>query len=429
MSIDKRIQALNQKLISGAGSTNLATKIQMAALGTSAQAQAARNKASQGIIPNDPYAKYRDEKRKSDRDTKFANYLDGLDLNPDLSDAPDAYRETIMPIFQEMKVEARDVVRQLLKYKPGEEGYDFFNGKLEAIENKSKKMKKELDLIGTDTASYVEDYDNQNLSNANDPDLMDKINNVYTQNSQLSFDEFGNALFNGEKYRDLKLKQPFNKAATEANQFLTMSSTLYGGGKKLDDASKILYQNKVNEMLSKGGWNTHKSLVKDNLLGDAFLSEPGMAEKVNELIAIGDSDGPNSHAARQELQSMLSNRMMDVLDSQANAGFTAAQGDGGDEGLFDYTDMNAYLDDISTGAMGPINTSDFNATLPPGYKYLLMPRKVKVDGKYVDSDTEVVVIKAVGDPSNYALQQAQPTTVFQNTDTEAIKKYFRKLKK
>ena len=139
MSIDKRIQALNQKVISGAGSTNLATKIQMAALGTSAQAQAARNKASQGIIPNDPYAKNRDEKRKADRDTKFANYLDGLDLNPDLSDAPDAYRETIMPIFQEMKVEARDVVRQLLKYKPGEEGYDFFNGKLEAIENKSKK--------------------------------------------------------------------------------------------------------------------------------------------------------------------------------------------------------------------------------------------------------------------------------------------------
>ena len=209
-----------------------------------------------------------------------------------------------------------------------------------------------------------------------------------------------------------------------------MSSTLYGGGKKLDDASKILYQNKVNEMLSKGGWNTHKSLVKDNLLGDAFLSEPGMAEKVNELIAIGDSDGPNSHTARQELQSMLSNRMMEVLDSQANAGFTASQGSGGDEGLIDYTDMVSYLDDISKGQSGPVNPIDFNATLGPGYKYLLLPRIIEDEnGDVVESDTELAVIKAVGDPRNYDMQQAQPVAIFNNLDTEGIKKYFKKYKK
>ena len=416
--IDKNLQA---RLIKGAG-------------GVYGGATAIQNKANQrttkpgtnvrGNLPIDKYAQYNKQRREANRDKKFGDYLDGLNLNMDLSGISDNYRAQLMPQLEEKKAQAREVVRNLLKYKPGEEGYDLYNTELKMIENWSKQVSQQFTTLGTDTSEYITDYDNQNFSKANDDDVMDNLNNIYTDSGDISFDMYGNILFGGQKYKDIKTKQPFNKANTEANEFLQMSATLYGAGKPMNDAQKVLYQNKVNAMLSKGGWNTHKSLVTDNLLGDAFLSEPGMSEKVQNLVAIGDSDDPEaSFNARQELQTLLQGRMLDVLDGQATAGHTAAQGEGS-EGMIDYTDMDTYLANNEV-----IDANSFNATLPPGYKHLLLPRKIEVDGKYVDSTTEFVVIKATGDPSNYMLQQANPTTVFKATDKEAIKKYFRKLKK
>jgi hypothetical protein len=321
MAIQNKQQSMANRLIQGAGKVyGGAAQIQMQAARRPGYNPSAQNNINQGIIQANRMNQY----KKMQNDRMVANYIDQIPKDFDVSQTPVSERPVIKDFLAGQREEARILITKYLSgaYDPQQPEYIEAENKLNGIKQKVQVLQQGLLNKGKGTEEYLKDYSDKNFSDANDPDGMMNLSMLYTNKYQLTVDpETGSPMWNGQTYNDHVKKQPFNKAYEEAGKFTSWSQKMYSAGVPMNDATKIMYGNEISLMLDKGGWEATRSLVKDNILGKNFLA--GQEDAVNQLIEQGNSDNPEiAYPAREQLNNLLKDQMLNKLDEMAIAGQT-----------------------------------------------------------------------------------------------------------
>ena len=163
------------------------------------------------------------------------------------------------------------------------------------------------------------------LSDTNDQGEIAGLADIFSNSTEMMIDyetgaiSFGNDELGYTDMKELKKRMPYNKDFVSANKILAQSETLFKAGTKLDDESKLFYNNSFQEMMRKGGKNTVLSLAFDKLWSEDTLLNP--ENYVNIIEAIKGDDPIRAGQAMEILKRDLTNAYMGVLDGQATAGY------------------------------------------------------------------------------------------------------------
>ena len=163
------------------------------------------------------------------------------------------------------------------------------------------------------------------LSDTNDQGEIAGLADIFSNSTEMMIDyetgaiSFGNDELGYTDMKELKKRMPYNKDFVNANKILAQSETLFKAGTKLDDESKLFYNNSFQEMMRKGGKNTVLSLAFDKLWSEDTLLNP--ENYVNIIEAIKGDDPIRAGQAMEILKRDLTNAYMGVLDGQATAGY------------------------------------------------------------------------------------------------------------
>ena len=172
---------------------------------------------------------------------------------------------------------------------------------------------------------YLQDFQNKNLSEANNSGTMIQSAGIFTGAQQRSFDEDGNIMFtdpSGNVTRMSDIKQPFEKAWKEGGKINEVMMGLYSDGAKLDDATKPYLRNKLDRLIDNSGVEGLQSLAFDKMVGgESFFS----AEEKAMLDALDTSDPGTLIQAKKAIKEKLLDRMMDVAEDRATAGYDKKQ--------------------------------------------------------------------------------------------------------
>jgi len=172
---------------------------------------------------------------------------------------------------------------------------------------------------------YMQDFQNKNLSEANNSGTMIQSAGIFTGAQQRSFDEDGNIMFtdpSGNVTRMSDIKQPFEKAWKQGDKINEVMMGLYSDGAKLDDATKPYLRNKLDRLIDNSGVEGLQSLAFDKMVGgESFFS----AEEKAMLDALDTSDPGALIQAKKAIKEKLLDRMMDVAEDRATAGYDKKQ--------------------------------------------------------------------------------------------------------
>ena len=172
---------------------------------------------------------------------------------------------------------------------------------------------------------YMQDFQNKNLSEANNSGTMIQSAGIFTGAQQRSFDEDGNIMFtdpSGNVTRMSDIKQPFEKAWKQGDKINEIMMGLYSDGAKLDDATRPYLRNKLDRLIDNSGIEGLQSLAFDKMVGgESFFS----AEEKAMLDELDTSDPGALIKAKKEIKEKLLDSMMNVADNRANAGYDKKQ--------------------------------------------------------------------------------------------------------
>jgi len=258
---------------------------------------------------------------------------------------------------------------------------------------------------------YVQDFQNKNLSEANNSGTMIQSAGIFTGAQQRSFDEDGNIMFtdpSGNVTRMSDIKQPFEKAWKQGDKINEIMMGLYSDGAELDDATTPYLRNKLDRLIDNSGVEGLQSLAFDKMVGgESFFS----AEEKAMLDALDTSDPGSLIEAKKAIKEKLLDRMMDVAGDRATAGYNKKQSaisESKNKDIKDFSSMvisdsptdvvEYYTDDKGRRTASSVNTkhslnqkrmSFYNeAALSsnPAFKITNINAKEDVDGNYNPGD-------------------------------------------
>ena len=261
-------------------------------------------------------------------------YVDGIPADFDVSQIPQKYRGAIQAKLLEMKQRAAQAAQDITQYQPGEVGYqqnvDIING----VKNAMNNMKDQFTNFGTGKKTFLEDYENKNFSQANDPSgKMNSLSKLYTDNLDVRIGDDGNLFFSGDGVEEFNLNTadqdaPFNKANSQAKEFLSLNKDIYNSGKKLSPAETQMHRNQVANILDSGGWEVTQSFLADDLFGTPLNKQISTVEIDGQQVSLDEAmDMANSNdtsvsvSAREAINQAVENQLMDHLSNSANKGY------------------------------------------------------------------------------------------------------------
>ena len=186
--------------------------------------------------------------------------------------------------------------------------------------------------------AYLTDYSDKNFSNRNNPDVMTRNANLFTDKYDVHIDpEDGNIFFGSDdtpffNYADTYKNEPFLKAFEQSNKYLNWNKDIVNAGKELDNAQLLMYDGLIKNMLNEGDWDDIQSLISDDLfIGNTMEENMNAllqsnkanysnfpANNVDEAMALANVDDPNIYGpAREAIQQLLSDTMLDNLKKSA----------------------------------------------------------------------------------------------------------------
>lgn len=172
---------------------------------------------------------------------------------------------------------------------------------------------------------YIQDFQNKNLSEANNSGTMIQSAGIFTGAQQRSFDEDGNIMFtdpSGNVTRMSDIKQPFEKAWKQGDKINEIMMGLYSDGAELDDATTPYLRNKLDRLIDNSGVEGLQSLAFDKMVGgESFFS----ADEKAMLDALDTSDPGSLIKAKKAIKEKLLDQMMDVAENRATAGYNKKQ--------------------------------------------------------------------------------------------------------
>jgi hypothetical protein len=252
------------------------------------------------------------EKRQEERaqKAKVETYLNAMPSGIELSKIPPAQQEGVAAWSKQMKFEYAEAARVLPSLDPGSEEYIEAMSKMTNVKQAFSNLNNNLETFKANKTEYLKSSSSGSLSKGNDSKQGNLLASIYTDESDMIFDENGNMAFKSED-SVLNLNDVpdyFNKDFKSADTLININSDIYNSGQKLDPTMNNMYRQKILNMIRQGGRETTLSLATDDLIQEGGLG-------------IMDQDLLNNPERQEELEQTVVDNYMNILNSSANSGY------------------------------------------------------------------------------------------------------------
>lgn len=294
-------------------------------------------------------------------EAKVESYMNGMPSDFDVSQIPQKYRETISSFLMKGKQEYADSAMAIGDYEVGSDGYIGHVATMNKVKNSFHNLKSQFDQFGAGKKDLTQDILEGMYSKGNDPNEISLLTSVYTDELDVNIGEDGNIGFiggDGNLTNFSDLPDYFNKDYKSGDAIMKLASGIYSAGQPLNQATSLMYENKLYQMIEQGGMSTLKSLARDD-----FFNRGGIPSITDEEL--------NDPMQRDAVEKKLVDFYMGVFDTHAKNGVKQnglkdKQTSGGNMS----PKVAKWLDD-NDGAELTVN--DYSNNVFAGTKYYLEP--------------------------------------------------------
>lgn len=256
------------------------------------------------------------EKRQEERaqKAKVETYLNAMPAGIELSKIPPAQQESVANWSKQMKFQYAEAARVLPTLEAGSDAYVETMSKMTNIKNAFVNLNNNLETFKANKTEYLKSSSSGALSKGNNSKQGNILANIYTDESDMIFDENGNMGFqSGDQVLNINdIPDYFNKDFKSADTLININSDIYNAGQKLDSTMSNMYRQKILNMIRQGGRETTLSLATDDLIQEGGLG-------------IVDEDLLYNPERQEELEQVVVDNYMNILNSSANSGYEKKQ--------------------------------------------------------------------------------------------------------
>ena len=228
------------------------------------------------------------KQEKAAINNRTANFINKLNSTVDVTNLDGAQQQAVTDFLVEGRNEYASLAGQVAKMDPDSGGYMDAVSRMNDIQMSFQTLAGNINMYKKDRVSFLEDFDNGMLSEGNEVNTLGEISNIYTEGSNFSVSAGGGLQFFDEatglskNYSDIQ--KPFLKDFAAADAIMQMNESLYSSGKSLTGARRNMIEQKLKNLISKGGRDTLMSLASDDFImeGGLGLQDPMLFEPENQ---------------------------------------------------------------------------------------------------------------------------------------------------
>ena len=257
----------------------------------------------------------RKDLEKRNQRAKVEGYLNNMPAGIELSKIPPAQQQAIDTWSKNQKMVYAEAAKNIGNYEVGSEEYVDAMTAMTSVKASFTNLDNNLTTFKVNKTEYLKSSSEGALSAGNNGAQGNLLAGIYTDESGMSFDPNGNLSFIDFEGNETALNNVpdfFNKDFQSADALITMNSSIYNAGAKLDGPTKNMYRQKVLNMVKKGGRETLLSLATDDLIQQGGLG-------------IVDQDLLTNPARHVELEQAVVESYMNILNNSADVGFQKKQ--------------------------------------------------------------------------------------------------------
>lgn len=219
---------------------------------------------------------------------RTANFINRLNSTVDVTNLDGAQQQAVTDFLVEGRNEYASLAGQVAKMDPDSGGYMDAVSRMNDIQMSFQTLAGNIKMYKKDRVAFLEDFDNGMLSEGNEVNTLGEVSNIYTDGSNFSVSAGGGLQFFDEatgfskNYSDIQ--KPFLKDFAAADAIMQMNESLYSSGKSLTGARRNMIEQKLKNLISKGGRDTLMSLASDDFImeGGLGLQDPMLFEPENQ---------------------------------------------------------------------------------------------------------------------------------------------------
>ena len=245
-------------------------------------------------------------------EAKVEGYMRSMPADFDVSQIPQKYRENISKFLTDGKKQYANAAMNIGDYEVGSDGYIEMVSRMNKVKNSFHNLKTQFDQFGAGKKDLTNDMLEGMYSKGNDPDEISLLTSVYTDELDIQIGEDGNIGFMGGDGSITNLgdlPDYFNKDYTSGDAIMSMANGIYKSGNPLNNSTRMMYENKLYQMIERGGIPTLKSLARDD-----FFNRGGIPNITDEEL--------NDPMQRDAVEKKLVDFYMGVFNTHAKNGAT-----------------------------------------------------------------------------------------------------------
>ena len=228
------------------------------------------------------------KQEKAAINNKTANFINRLNSTVDITNLDGTQQQAVTNFLVEGRNEYAGLAGQLAKMEPDSGGYMDTVSRMNDIQMSFQTLSGNIKMYKKDRVNFLEDFDNGMLSEGNEVGTLGEVSSIYTDGSDFSVSGGGGLQFFDEatgfnkNYSDIQ--KPFLKDFAAADAIMQMNQSLYSSGKELTGARRNMIQQKLKNLIGKGGRDTLMSLASDDFImeGGLGLQDPMLFEPENQ---------------------------------------------------------------------------------------------------------------------------------------------------
>tara|TARA_R100001463_G_scaffold122656_1_gene179193 strand:+ start:685 stop:2076 length:1392 start_codon:yes stop_codon:yes gene_type:complete len=228
------------------------------------------------------------KQEKAAINSRTANFINKLNSTIDVTNLDGAQQQAVTDFLVEGRNEYASLAGQVAKMDPDSGGYMDAVSRMNDIQMSFQTLAGNINMYKKDRVAFLEDFDNGMLSEGNEVNTLGEISNIYTEGSNFSVSAGGGLQFFDEatginkNYSDIQ--KPFLKDFASADAIMKMNESLYSSGKSLTGARRNMIEQKLKNIISKGGREALMSLASDDFImeGGLGLQDPMLFEPENQ---------------------------------------------------------------------------------------------------------------------------------------------------
>lgn len=228
------------------------------------------------------------KREKANINARTASYINRLDSNVDISELDQNQQSAITEFLVKGRNDYAYSAGIVAKLNADDPRYIEEVAKMNNIQLSFRNLANNVNTFKKDKSEFLQDFDNGMLSDGNEVNTLGEASNIYTTGGDFKVGNGGVLEFYDASSGSLKsysdINKPFLKDFAAADAILKMNEALYKSGQSLTGARRNMIEQRLKNLISKGGRNTLMSLASDDFImeGGLGLQDPMLFEPENQ---------------------------------------------------------------------------------------------------------------------------------------------------